>query len=145
MAIVKVKPSQLSDITAAAIVARIRKDIYKNQPNIWGYVSEYVDLPVGLTDDDPEVGDVVGVNTETGTWLLGTLRRKGFYKRIAFTGVRATDYGTTPYSIAPDFLEITGDRQYTEENIVASDENLTESIDALDMAMGDVQTILESI
>jgi hypothetical protein len=145
MAITKVKPSELSDATAAALAARIRKDVFLNQPNVFGYVSEWADLPLGDTDDDPEVGDFVGVNTETGTWILGTLRRKGLYKRVALTGTRAEQYGTSPYSVSPDFIETTGDLQYTEENIVASDETITESIDKLDMAMGDMQEDIEAI
>jgi hypothetical protein len=72
-----------------------------NSANVYGYVTAYADLPLGTTVNDPEVGDLVGVNTTTGVWLLGTQRRMGFYKRVALSGVAATDYGTTPFSGFP--------------------------------------------
>jgi len=69
--------------------------------NVWGYVTAYTDLPLGTTVNDPEIGDLVGVNTTTGIWIIGTQRRLGFYRRIAVSGVVADDYGTTPYSGFP--------------------------------------------
>jgi hypothetical protein len=98
MAIVTKIPSQWSEPTIDAIAARVKPKVFKNQPNVWDYVSEWADLPLGDTDDDPEIGDLVGVNNESGTWLLNTLRRRGMYKRVALTGTRAEQYGTSPFT-----------------------------------------------
>jgi len=82
--------------------AGLRQELNSNAVNVYGYVTAYTDLPLGITDDDPEIGDLVGVNTTTGTWILNTQRRMGFYKRVALTGVAATDYGATPYAGFPN-------------------------------------------
>ena len=79
----------------------IKQFVYASSVNVWGYVDVYADLPLGTTASDPEIGDMVGVNTTTGVWLIGTQRRAGFYKRVALSGVVATDYGTTPFSGFP--------------------------------------------
>jgi hypothetical protein len=96
MAIVQKIPSQWSEATIDAIAVRVKPKVFKDQANIWGYVDEYADLPLTNTDSDPEVGDLVGVLTTTGTWLLGTQRREGFYRRKALTGTVSEQYGTTP-------------------------------------------------
>lgn len=64
---------------------------------IWGYVANYAALPLGITSSDPAIGDLVGVNASQGVWFIN-YRAKGFYKRVALTGVAATDYGTEPYA-----------------------------------------------
>lgn len=64
---------------------------------IWGYVTNYAALPLGVGPSDPQIGDLVGVNNTTGTWVLGTRRLLGLYKRSAMTGVAAADYGTQPF------------------------------------------------
>lgn len=66
---------------------------------IWGYVATWAELPLGVTETDPIVGDLVGVNTDTGISVfgIGNKRYKGFYKRIDTTGVATTDYGTSPF------------------------------------------------
>ena len=84
-----------------------------NSANVYGYVTAYSDLPLGTTVNDPEIGDLVGVNTTTGVWLIGTQRRNGFYKRVALTGVANTDYGTAPYSGFP--MTIAG---YSEDELI---------------------------
>ena len=151
MTIVKVKPSEISDATAAALAARIRKDVFKNQANVWDYVSEWADLPLGTTDDDPEVGDLVGVNNETGTWILGTLRRRGFYKRVALTGTRAEQYGTSPFTDYSAFdtdiaalQDAIGDEAYTEENYISEDNTIRENLDVLDVTLADKQDTIDS-
>lgn len=78
--------------------SQLKSYLNANSANIYGYVTAYADLPLGATEADPEIGDLVGVNTTTGTWILGTQKRMGFYRRVALTGVAADDYGTTPYS-----------------------------------------------
>ena len=83
--------------------AQIKTYVNSNSANIWGYVTDYASLPLGITATDPEIGDLVGVNTTTGVWILGTQRKQGFYKRSALTGVAATDYGTSPFSAYPPF------------------------------------------
>lgn len=88
--------------------------IYANSANIHSYVANYAALPLGTGSTDPEVGDLVGVNASTGTWLLGTLRNKGFYKRIALTGVVGDDYGTSPFAGYPATTEIGAEPAWTE-------------------------------
>jgi len=73
-------------------------DTAYTQAAIWGYVANYAALPLGVTVSDPQIGDLVGVNASQGTWILGTQRREGYYKRSAMTGVAATDYGTAPFA-----------------------------------------------
>lgn len=82
----------------AVTPAQLKSFVYANSANIWGYVDTYADIPLGTTSTDPEEGDLVGVLTTTGVWLLGTQRRMGFYRRKASTGNVSTDYGTSPYS-----------------------------------------------
>jgi hypothetical protein len=91
-------PSVQGGVYVTATPAQIKAYVNLNTANIWGYVATYANLPLGTTATDPEIGDLVGVNTTTGVWILGTQRRLGFYKRSALTGVAATDYGTSPYS-----------------------------------------------
>lgn len=78
-----------------------KKNISKNI--IWGYVNTYDDLPLAITGAVPQIGDIVGVNTSTGTSFfgIGNKRDKGFYKRIDLSGVAITDYGTSPYAGFP--------------------------------------------
>ena len=64
---------------------------------IWGYVANYSALPLGVTPSDPAIGDLVGANASQGIYWIN-YRANGFYKRIALTGVAATDYGTTPFA-----------------------------------------------
>jgi hypothetical protein len=45
----------------------------------------------------------------------------------------------------PAAMAVIGDEAYTEENYISEDNTLRENIDALDVAMGDVGTILENI
>jgi hypothetical protein len=85
-------------IFVTATPEQIKTYVNLNSANVWGYVNAYANLPLGITATDPEIGDLVGVNTTTGVWLIGTQRRMGFYKRSALTGVAATDYGTQPYT-----------------------------------------------
>jgi hypothetical protein len=91
-------PSVQGGIFVTATPEQIKTYVNLNSANIWGYVNAYANLPLGITSADPEIGDLVGVNTTTGIWLIGTQRRMGFYKRSALTGVAATDYGTQPYT-----------------------------------------------
>ena len=91
-------PTVQGGVNVTATPAQIKTYVNLNSANIWGYVATYANLPLGITATDPEVGDLVGVNATTGIWILGTQRRLGFYKRVALTGVAATDYGTSPYS-----------------------------------------------
>jgi hypothetical protein len=85
-------------IFVTATPEQIKTYVNLNSANVWGYVNAYANLPLGITATDPEIGDLVGVNTTTGVWIIGTQRRMGFYKRSALTGVVATDYGTQPYT-----------------------------------------------
>jgi hypothetical protein len=85
-------------VFVTATPAQIKTYVNLNSANVWGYVNAYANLPLGITATDPEIGDLVGVNTTTGVWIIGTQRRMGFYKRSALTGVVATDYGTQPYT-----------------------------------------------
>jgi hypothetical protein len=96
-------PSVQGGVFVTATPAQIKTYVNLNSANIWGYVTDYASLPLGITATDPEIGDLVGVNTTTGVWIIGTQRKQGFYKRSALTGVAATDYGTSPFSAYPPF------------------------------------------
>ncbi len=63
---------------------------------IWGYVATYALLPLGVTSNDPQIGDLVGVDNAGGGF------DNGFYKRSNMTGIAATDYGTEPYAGYPN-------------------------------------------
>jgi len=71
--------------------------------SIWGYVDTHSLLPLGTTETDPRIGDLVGVNYDSGISVfgIGNKRYKGFYKRLDITGVIATDYGIVPFAAFP--------------------------------------------
>ena len=98
--------TELIPIIQSGVNKTVTPDVVKvfmgaGSVNVWGYVTAYANLPLGITSADPEVGDLVGVNTTTGVWIIGTQRSLGFYRRIAGSGVVADDYGTSPYSGFP--------------------------------------------
>lgn len=68
---------------------------------VWGYVTNYSALPLGITTIDPQIGDLVGVDTSQGIWPIN-YRASGFYRRIAMTGLATTDYGTSPFAGYPN-------------------------------------------
>lgn len=68
---------------------------------VWGYVTNYSALPLGITTIDPQIGDLVGVDTSQGVWPIN-YRASGFYRRIAMTGLATTDYGTSPFAGYPN-------------------------------------------
>lgn len=72
-------------------------DTAYTQAAIWGSVTNYAALPLGTTAADPQINDLVAVNNTTGIWLINQ-RLKGYYRRVAMTGVSATDYGTEPFA-----------------------------------------------
>ena len=120
----------------------LKKYVFKSQANIWGYVTAHADLPLTTTDTDPEAGDMVGVNTTTGTWILGTQRKMGFYKRLATTGTVDQQYGTSPYASYVPNADIIGDEAYTELNYITEENTIRENINALDVAVSNKQAIL---
>lgn len=122
--------------------AELKKYVFKSQANIWGYVTAHADLSLTTTDTDPEVGDLVGVNTTTGTWILGTQRKLGFYKRLATTGTVDQQYGTSPYAAYVPNADVIGDEAYTEKNYITEENTIRENIDALDVAVADKQAAL---
>lgn len=122
--------------------AELKKYVFKSQANIWGYVTTHADLSLTTTDTDPEVGDLVGVNTTTGTWILGTQRKLGFYKRLATTGTVDQQYGTSPYAAYVPNADVIGDEAYTEKNYITEENTIRENIDALDVAVADKQAAL---
>lgn len=105
-----VKPSAWSTDTINTIAGRVRQEVFRGVGNIDRYVDTYADLPLGTSDSDPEIGDLVGVTTATGAWYTFNLKEAGFYRRVALTGVAATDYGTKPYTGFNPFavLQVTG-------------------------------------
>lgn len=117
----------------------LKKYVFKSQANIWGYVTAHADLPLTTTDTDPEAGDLVGVNNTTGTWILGTQRKLGFYKRLATTGTVDQQYGTSPYASYVPNADIIGDEAYTEKNYITEENTIRENIDALDVAVKDAR------
>jgi hypothetical protein len=68
---------------------------------VWGYVTNYSALPLGITTIDPQIGDLVGVDTSQGIWPIN-YRASGFYRRIAMTGLATTDYGNSPFAGYPN-------------------------------------------
>jgi len=145
MAITKKQPSEWSELTIQTIADRTKKYVFEDEVNIHKEVGIWDDLPLGTEDTDPEVGDYVPVLNETGFWGFGTLRRRGLYRRSALTGTRAEQYGTTPYAGYAPWEDAIGERTYTEQNVVTDGESLTASIDALDVAIGDISTALDTI
>lgn len=123
----------------------LKKYVFKSQANIWGYVTAHADLPLTTNDTDPEAGDMVGVNTTTGTWILGTQRKLGFYKRLATTGTVDQQYGTSPYASYVPNADIIGDEAYTELNYITEENTIRENINNLDVAVANKMTKVTQI
>ena len=97
----------------------------------------------------PEIRDVTPVymiipkdGYSAGTFPIATLSATlaNFdTKKYAFVG------GLTDVNFTDITDETIGNRTYTENNIITDEESITDSLDKLDMSIGDIQTILESI